>query len=176
MLSSLYFFFSFSLFVSFNPSLFTSHFDAALTLVVKPNKTPKTKTSSTNARHSAIVTGVTPAPNDVNDTSIYFADEDNASPEKTGTAYTWAVTGHVLVGDPACDYIVDFWRPQFPVLPGMPPGKEIGIRIPSPAPFMYSQGIFCKKIEPPGGGPGGFVVCGFWVVHCRCPFARRKTC
>lgn len=71
---------------------------------------PKTTTSASFASLAAFVTGVTPAPNDVTDSSIYFADEDNASPEKTGTAYTWAVTGHVLVGDPACDYIMNLYQ------------------------------------------------------------------
>ena len=73
-------------------------------------KTATTNTSASWASLAAFTTGVTPAPNDVNDTSIYFADEDNASPEKTGTAYTWAVTGNVLVGDPACDYIMGLYQ------------------------------------------------------------------
>lgn len=80
---------------------------------IKGGLDPKTATTTTSASFAslaAFVTGVTPAPNDVNDTSIYFADEDNASPEKTGTAYTWAVTGHVLVGDPACDYILKLYQ------------------------------------------------------------------
>ena len=71
---------------------------------------PKSTTSASFASLAAFTTGVTPAPNDVSDTSIYFADEDNASPEKTGTAYTWAVTGHVLVGNPACDYIMNLYQ------------------------------------------------------------------
>ena len=71
---------------------------------------PATSTTASFASLAAFVTGVTPAPNDVSDTSIYFADEDNASPEKTGTAYTWAVTGHVLVGDPACNYILNLYQ------------------------------------------------------------------
>ncbi len=71
---------------------------------------PKTTTNASFASLAAFTTGVTPAPNDVSDTSIYFADEDNASPEKTGTAYTWAVTGHVLVGDPACNYIMNLYQ------------------------------------------------------------------
>lgn len=71
---------------------------------------PAASTTASFASLAAFVTGVTPAPNDVNDTSIYFADEDNASPEKTGTAYTWAVTGHVLVGDPACNYILNLYQ------------------------------------------------------------------
>lgn len=71
---------------------------------------PKATVSANFESLAAFTTGVTPAPNDVSDSSIYFADEDNASPEKTGTAYTWAVTGHVLVGDPACDYIVGLYQ------------------------------------------------------------------
>ena len=71
---------------------------------------PAASTTASFASLAAFVTGVTPAPNDVSDTSIYFADEDNASPEKTGTAYTWAVTGHVLVGDPACNYILNLYQ------------------------------------------------------------------
>ncbi len=71
---------------------------------------PATPTNASFASLAAFVTGVTPAPNDVSDTSIYFADEDNASPEKTGTAYTWAVTGHVRVGDPACNYIMNLYQ------------------------------------------------------------------
>jgi hypothetical protein len=71
---------------------------------------PAASTTASFASLAAFVTGVTPAPNDVSDTSIYFADEDNASPEKTGSAYTWAVTGHVLVGDPACNYILNLYQ------------------------------------------------------------------
>lgn len=71
---------------------------------------PASSTTASFASLAAFVTGVTPAPNDVSDTSIYFADEDNASPEKTGTAYTWAITGHVLVGDPACNYILGLYQ------------------------------------------------------------------
>lgn len=71
---------------------------------------PATSTNASFSSLAAFVTGVTPAPNDVSDTSIYFADEDNASPEKTGSAYTWAVTGHVLVGDPACNYILNLYQ------------------------------------------------------------------
>lgn len=71
---------------------------------------PAASTNASFASLAAFVTGVTPAPNDVSDTSIYFADEDNASPEKTGSAYTWAVTGHVLVGDPACNYILNLYQ------------------------------------------------------------------
>lgn len=54
---------------------------------------------------AAFITGITPTPGDVIDSSIYFIDEDNSNSEVTGHARTWAVTGNVLQGDAACDFL-----------------------------------------------------------------------
>lgn len=54
---------------------------------------------------AAFITGITHTPGDVIDNSIYFINKDETSPEVTGHARTWAVTGNVLQGDPACDYL-----------------------------------------------------------------------
>ncbi|RRG08820.1 MAG: hypothetical protein DUD32_10110 [Lactobacillus sp.] len=65
-------------------------------------------TNIANAKFSslaAFITGITHTPGDVIDNAIYFADKDENSPEVTGHARTWAVTGNVLQGDPACDYL-----------------------------------------------------------------------
>lgn len=51
------------------------------------------------------MTGITPTPGDVIDSANYWVDEDNTNAEVTGFARTWAITGNVLQGDPACDFI-----------------------------------------------------------------------
>lgn len=53
----------------------------------------------------AFLTGVTPSSGDVIANDVYFSDEDNSNSEVTGHAKTLAITGNVLIGDPACDYI-----------------------------------------------------------------------
>lgn len=50
------------------------------------------------------MTGVTPAAGDVIDSVAYWANKDESSPEVTGHAHTWALTGNVLQGDKAADF------------------------------------------------------------------------
>lgn len=50
------------------------------------------------------MSGITPAAGDVIDSVIYWANKDDSSPEVTGHARTWAVTGNVLQGDKAASF------------------------------------------------------------------------
>lgn len=66
---------------------------------------PKNITESNFATLDNFMTGITPTPGDVIDSANYWVDEDNTNSEVTGHARTWAITGNVLQGDKACDYI-----------------------------------------------------------------------
>lgn len=72
---------------------------------IKGNLDPKNVDEAEFATFDKFMTGITPTPGDVIDNSQYWADEDNSNAEVTGYARTWAVTGNVLQGDDACDYI-----------------------------------------------------------------------
>jgi hypothetical protein len=56
---------------------------------------------------AAFTTNIVPAPGDVINNTAYYIDKDASNAEVTGHAKTYAITGNVLIGDPACDYILN---------------------------------------------------------------------
>lgn len=69
------------------------------------NLDPAQATDATFVTLAAFMTGITPTPGDVVENANYWADKDNSHSDVTGHARTWAITGNVLQGDPACDFI-----------------------------------------------------------------------
>jgi hypothetical protein len=72
---------------------------------VAGNKDPKDTSKADFKTLDNFITGITPTPGDKIDSSNYWVDKDNTNHEVTGHDRTWNITGNVLQGDPACDYI-----------------------------------------------------------------------
>lgn len=68
---------------------------------------PENITNAKFASIAAFTTNIVPAPGDVINNTAYYIDKDASNSEVTGHAKKYAITGNVLIGDPACDYILN---------------------------------------------------------------------